>query len=172
MPSNCSTEYNTLDLWVYVAKMTEKAKMDGVFSADMLRLYKTQGNDWSDIARLTVQFTVSDPMMVLFIMAYATKNIGLIRTRSILQTHPLDFPALPQQWTIFVRAGLAGTLSVVLRRTVPAAWVCLAFKDHATPYAWAGEFVDVAYKLWGASWGDGATTFLVWPHRAKDLNRR
>ncbi|KAL5358829.1 hypothetical protein BJX96DRAFT_147358 [Aspergillus floccosus] len=53
MPSNCSTEYNTLDLWVYVAKMTEKAKMDGVFSADMLRLYKTQGNDWSDIARLS-----------------------------------------------------------------------------------------------------------------------
>lgn len=156
MPDNRSTEYNTLDLWVGIAKLAEENKLDGIFFADVLGLYETQGKDWGKMVRHAVQFPVSDPMMVLSAMAYATKDVGLMCTRSVLQTHPFEFARAAATfdhlsngrfgWNIVCGASKNGARCMGLPDT----------KDHATRYAWAEEYVSVTYKLWEASWDEGA----------------
>jgi hypothetical protein len=83
-PQSRSLEYNDLDLWVELAQLAERGKMDGLFIADVFGMYESFGGTTDGIIKNAVQFPISDPGVIISAMAYATTHLGLIYTNSVL----------------------------------------------------------------------------------------
>jgi FMN-dependent oxidoreductase (nitrilotriacetate monooxygenase family) len=155
-PQSRSLDYNDLDLWVELAQLAERGKMDGIFIADVFGMYESFGGTTDGIIKNAVQFPISDPGVIISAMAHATKHLGLIYTNSVLQQHPFVFACAISTldhltkgrvgWNIVTSASKHGSRCMGLE----------TITDHDERYRWAEEYAEVTYKLWEGSWEDGA----------------
>lgn len=86
--------------------------------------------------------------MILGIMAYVTKNVGLVYTGNVFLSHPFAFARQvstldhiskgPIGWNVVCGASKSGAKSFGFPD----------IKDHETRYFRADEYLDVTYKLW------------------------
>lgn len=151
-PRSRSREYATFDLWTELAKRAEQAKIDAFFFTDILGLQGEFNGSRDVIFEQAVNVPVGDCSMLIPALARETSDIGFLYTSSVIQHHPFVFARMASTldhlsggrigWNIVTSAnqsafrnlGLPGNLS------------------HEERYAWAKEYVDVAYKLWEGSW--------------------
>ncbi|MEO3868587.1 LLM class flavin-dependent oxidoreductase [Nonomuraea sp. B12E4] len=127
-----------------LARTAERGKLDSVFLADGLALGSVRYNA---LGRL-------EPLTLLSALAAVTDHIGLIATVSTTYNEPFHvarkFASLDHisggraGWNIVTSAGEAEARNFGLERP-----------EHARRYARAGEFLEVARKLWD-SWEDDA----------------
>src|SRR5271166_635542 len=155
-PQARNREYNKLDLWVELAKKAEQAKIDAFFFTDVLGIQGEFNRSRDVVFEQAVNVPIGDCTMLLPALARETSDIGFLYTSSVIQHHPFVFARQVSTldhlsdgrvgWNIVTSAnerafrnlGLPGNLS------------------HEERYAWAGEYVDVVYKLWEGSWDEGA----------------
>jgi FMN-dependent oxidoreductase (nitrilotriacetate monooxygenase family) len=132
--------------YVGLARTAERGLLDSVFFADSPSLFGEVGRRPAGSL---------EPTVLLTAMAMATEHIGLIATASTTYNDPFNlarrFASLDH-----ISGGRAGW-NIVTTATLDAArnFGLDELPGHAERYRRAGEFVDVAVKLWD-SWDDDA----------------
>jgi FMN-dependent oxidoreductase (nitrilotriacetate monooxygenase family) len=148
LPESDPFAHVSLDHYVRLARIAERGTFDSLFLADGPQL-------WSNLAQRPAG--ALEPLTLLTALATATEHIGLIATASTSYNSPYNlarkFASLDiisggrAGWNIVTTAGREAARNFGLEHE-PA---------HADRYARAGEFLDVALKLWD-SWEDDAIT--------------
>ncbi len=154
-PDARQIEFNSLDLWVNLAKELEAGLFDVIFFADVAGLYNDFNGSYRKHVESGLQIPSNDPSVILSALAYNTEHLGLAFTSNIMQEHPFNFARKISTLDHVSKGRIAW--NIVTNALVNAA---RNFGQELTPhderYEWAGEYVDVTYKLWEGSWDDGA----------------
>ncbi|MBX7446934.1 LLM class flavin-dependent oxidoreductase [Mycolicibacterium sp. 3033] len=151
-PDARNRDFKKLDLWVDLAKKAEQAKIDAFFFTDVVGVQGEYNGSRDIIFEMGMNVPIGDCTTLIPAMAAQTEDLGFLYTSSVIQQHPFQFARSVSSldhlsngrvgWNIVTSAnerafrnfGLPGNLS------------------HEERYAWAEEYVDVAYKLWEGSW--------------------
>lgn len=155
-PRDRTSEYNTLEYWVSLARTLERGLFDGVFIADILGVYDVYRGNIDVTLREAVQLPINDPILLVSAMAAATRHLGFGVTVNALSEHP------------YLLARRFATLDHLTRGRF--GWnIVTGYLDsaaraigldnqllHDERYDRAEEALEVLYKLLEGSWEDGA----------------
>ena len=150
-PRAASDALCNIDYFRNLATIAERGLFDAVFLADYVGYHPVKGVDIFSC----LETPKLDPALLLTAMAGATQKIGLIATASTTYSQPYD---LARRFATLdhLSGGRAGWNIVTSTMENEAHnYGSHAHLGHEERYARAGEFVDVARKLWD-SWEDGA----------------
>ncbi|MDQ0581043.1 LLM class flavin-dependent oxidoreductase [Streptomyces rishiriensis] len=146
LPESDPYAHVELDHYVHLARIAERGTFDSLFLADGPQL-------WGTIAQRPAG--ALEPLTLLTALATATQHIGLIATASTSYNSPYNLARKFASLDI-ISGGRAGWNIVTTAGAEAARNFGLdAEPAHAERYARAGEFLDVALKLWD-SWEDDA----------------
>ncbi|WP_245835911.1 NtaA/DmoA family FMN-dependent monooxygenase [Mycobacterium rhizamassiliense] len=175
-PGARTREFNTLDLWVDLAKKAEQAKIDAFFFTDLLGIQGEFNGSRDVIFEQAMNVPIGDCSMLLPAIAHATTDIGLMYTSSVIQHHPFVFARMASTldhlsngrvgWNIVTSANEKAFRNLSLPGNL----------SHEDRYAWADEYVDVMYKLWEGSWdvdavkNDPTNGVYANPRKVHDIN--
>jgi alkanesulfonate monooxygenase len=154
-PRDRSDTYNTLDYWVELARTLERGKFDAIFLADVLGTYDVYRGSPRTALENAVQVPVNDPLMVIPAMAYATRDLGFGVTCALTFEHPYPF-ARRMSTLDHLTKGRIGWNIVTGYLESAARGVGAGQQAHDTRYEIAEDYMQAVYKLWEASWEDGA----------------
>jgi len=154
-PEGRQIEFNSLDLWVDLAVDLEKHLFDMIFFADVAGLYEEFEGTHRVHIETGLQIPSNDPSVILSALAYNTEHLGLAFTSNILQEHPFNFARKVSTLDHASQGRIAWNIVTNLQRN-GARNFGQELTEHDARYAWAHEYVDVAYKLWEGSWDEGA----------------
>jgi FMN-dependent oxidoreductase (nitrilotriacetate monooxygenase family) len=151
-----------LPYYADIARTAERGLLDSIFLADNIAIAEYRATHLPQ--------TQFDPISVLSALAASTDHIGLIGTGSTTYSQPWE---LARRFATLdhLSGGRAGWNIVTTVTPLAAANFGMSgHPDHADRYARAGEFVEVASRVWD-SWGDDAVVADrargVWADRAK-----
>ena len=149
-------EYTQLDPWVELAQILEKGCFDALFLADVIGVYDAYhgGSETSLIEG--VQTPGNDPAMLISAMAYATENLGLAFTSSVLQSHPFAFARQMSTLDHLTKGRVAWNIVTSYLPNAAKNFGLGSLPSHDERYDLADEYLDVVYKLWEGSWEDDA----------------
>ena len=154
-PDARQIEFNSLDLWVNLAKELEAGLFDVIFFADVVGLYNDFSGSYRKHVESGLQIPSNDPSVILSALAYNTEHLGLAFTSNILQEHPFNFARKISTLDHVSNGRIAWNIV-----TNPLVNAARNFGQELTPhderYEWASEYTAVTYKLWEGSWEEGA----------------
>lgn len=155
-PQSRQLELNSVDYWVDIARLLEKARFDILFFADVLATYDIyQGS--RDAAVLSgMQTPVNDPAVLAPVLAYATEHLGIVVTENVLQEPPYTFARKMTTLDHLSRGRIGWN---IVTSFLPGAGRNLGhggLPTHEERYGRADDYMQVVYKLWEASWEDDA----------------
>ncbi|MGW5745347.1 LLM class flavin-dependent oxidoreductase [Amycolatopsis sp. NPDC003861] len=155
-PRDRSAQYKDIHAWMAYAKKLEDACFDGMFFADNDGYHEKYQDSVDGALRDAAQFPANDPAYLVPALAAATKHLGFGITTSTAYTPPY---AVARKFATLdhLTGGRVGW-NVVTSYSDSAArnlgnGTQLA---HDARYDRAGEFIDVALKLWEGSWDNDA----------------
>ncbi len=155
-PDTRQLEYTSLEAWIDLAKILEKAKFDTLFLADVVGVYDIYKGGPETAIREAMQIPVNDPTLLIPTMAHATEHLGFAYTGSILAEHPFNFARRASTLDHLTDGRVAWN---IVTSYLPSAARNLGFDDlprHDDRYDRADDYLEVLYKLWEASWDDDA----------------
>ena len=155
-PRDRSTDYNSLAHWTGLARTLERGCLDGLFLADVLGPYDVFGGTPDAALRHATQIPVGDPMLLVPAMAATTEHLGFGVTSS-LSYEPPYLLARRLSTLDHLTGGRIGW-NVVTSYLDSAARAMGQPRQvaHDERYARAEEYMQLVYRLWEASWEDGA----------------
>lgn len=155
-PDARQTDFNSLDHWVRLAQVLERGRFDVLFFADVVGLYGDYGGSYEKYVETGLQIPSNDPSVIASAIAYATTDLGIAITSSVIQEHPFNFAR--KMSTLDHATGGRIAWNIVTSALTNAArnFGHAELTEHDERYRWADEYVDVTYKLWEGSWDDGA----------------
>ncbi len=156
LPGARQLELNDVDYWVGLAKTLERGKFDFFFFADVLAPYDRYQGSRDAAIRTGMQTPVNDPGELIPILAYATEHLGFVLTQNILQEHPYAFARKITTLDHLSRGRIAWNIVTSFLGGAGRNLGLGGLPSHEDRYARAEEFVEVAYRLWEASWEDDA----------------
>ena len=155
-PDARQVEFNTLELWVELARELEQGLFDILFFADVTGLYGDFKGSYKKYVDIGLQIPSNDPSVILSALAWNTQHLGLAFTSNIVQEHPFNFARKISTldhasngriaWNIVTNSLLNAARNFGFAELTP----------HDERYEWASEYVAVTYKLWEGSWDEGA----------------
>jgi long-chain alkane monooxygenase len=154
-PRDRADTYNTLDYWVQLARILERGKFDALFLADVLGIYDVYQGSPGTALENAVQVPVNDPLLVIPAMAYVTRDLGFGVTCALTYEHPYPF-ARRMSTLDHLTNGRIGWNIVTGYLESAARGVGGRQQGHDTRYEIAEDYMQAVYKLWEASWEDGA----------------
>ncbi|UAC01759.1 LLM class flavin-dependent oxidoreductase [Dactylosporangium vinaceum] len=155
-PTARQTDFNSLDLWVDLAKTLERGGFDAIFFADVVGLYAPYRGDERKYVEAGLQVPSNDPSVLASAIAYATEHLGIAFTSSILQEHPFNFARRISTLDHASRGRIAWNIVTNYLPNASRNFGLEGLTKHDERYAWADEYVDVTYKLWEGSWDEDA----------------
>ncbi|KAF2166492.1 hypothetical protein M409DRAFT_66537 [Zasmidium cellare ATCC 36951] len=155
-PDDRSSGFNDIEHWVDLAKLLEKAKIHGIFIADVLGGYDVYEDSLDPAIRSAAQWPVNEPLAVVVAMTAATNSIGVGAT--VATTYEQPYHLARRLSTIdHLSKGRFGW-NIVTGYLDSAARNLIGKEQplHADRYTVAEEYMKVMYKLFQASWRDDA----------------
>lgn len=155
-PEDQHYRHAELDYWQTLGRLLDGSGFDNLFIADALGLLDTYGGNAAASLERGVQSPLTDPLLVASGIAAVTEQLGITITVSTTYEHPW---LLARKFTTLDHAtnGRIGWNVVTSQLESAARNLGLGTQlDHDLRYERAEEFLEVAYKLWLASWEDGA----------------
>jgi long-chain alkane monooxygenase len=155
-PRDRQGEYNKLDYWTSLAQTAERGLLDGIFIADVFGIYDVYGGTGDAALAAAAQAPNADPVLAISAMALVTQNVGFGVTSNLSYEHPLQFA---RRFTTLdhLTNGRAGWNIVTGYLDSGARGMGLTVsRSHDERYEAAEDFMAAVYKLWEASWEDGA----------------
>ena len=149
-------DYASLDPWVELAQLLERAKFDSLFLADVVGTYDVYKGGPETSIREAMQIPVNDPTLLIPAMAHVTEHLGFAYTGSIFAEHPFNFARRASTLDHLSKGRVAWN---IVTSYLPNAAQNLGFDGlpaHDDRYARGDDYLEVLYKLWEASWEDGA----------------
>jgi FMN-dependent oxidoreductase (nitrilotriacetate monooxygenase family) len=155
-PGARQTDFNNLDHWVNLARTLERGKFDAIFFADVVGLYAPYRGDERKYFEAGLQVPSNDPSVLAAALAYATQDLGIAFTASILQEHPFNFARRISTLDHATKGRIAWNIVTNYLPNASRNFGLDGLTAHDERYAWADEYVDVTYKLWEGSWEEDA----------------
>ncbi|PPQ30169.1 LLM class flavin-dependent oxidoreductase [Rhodopila globiformis] len=155
-PDDRADSYNTLEYWTDLARLLERGKFDALFLADVLGIYDVYKDSPRTALEQAVQVPVNDPMMLVSAMALVTEHLGFGVTCAL--SYELPYPFARRMSTLdHLTKGRIGWNIVTGYLESAARGMGLERQvAHDGRYDVAEDYMQAAYKLWEASWEDGA----------------
>ncbi|MGF6573423.1 FMN-dependent oxidoreductase (nitrilotriacetate monooxygenase family) [Paraburkholderia sp. GAS333] len=169
-------DFHKLGPWIELAKTAERGFFDVVFLADVAGIYETSSGQWQQAVRTGMQFPSHDPAALVSALAAATSNIGFAVTSSVIQEHPFSFARKFSTLDHLSEGRVAWNIVTSYLDNTARNYGLDKLPPHDERYLWGEEYVQVVYKLWEASWEDGALVadresgVLVDPSRLHAIN--
>jgi FMN-dependent oxidoreductase (nitrilotriacetate monooxygenase family) len=155
-PDDRADSYNTLEYWTNLARTLERGKFDALFLADVLGIYDVYKGSADTALANAVQVPVNDPLMVVPPMAMVTEHLGFGITCAL--SYELPYPFARRMSTLdHLTRGRVGWNIVTGYLDSAARGMGMAKQvAHDDRYDVAEDYMQATYKLWEASWEDGA----------------
>jgi FMN-dependent oxidoreductase (nitrilotriacetate monooxygenase family) len=155
-PEDRADSYNTLEYWTDLARTLERGKFDALFLADVLGIYDVYHNSPATALEQAVQVPVNDPLMPISAMAAVTQNLGFGVTCAL--SYELPYPFARRMSTLdHLTKGRIGWNIVTGYLDSAARGMGMSQQlAHDDRYDVAEDYMQATYKLWEASWEDGA----------------
>jgi FMN-dependent oxidoreductase (nitrilotriacetate monooxygenase family) len=148
--------FNTLDLWIDLARTLERGRFDTIFFADVVGLYGDYDGGWEHHVRHGLQIPSNDPSVLISALAAATSHIGLAFTAAPMQEPPFNFARRVSTLDHLTGGRLAWNIVTNSLANASRNFSLDDLTEHDERYSWADEYLEVLYKLWEGSWEDGA----------------
>ncbi|WP_430252418.1 LLM class flavin-dependent oxidoreductase [Neorhizobium sp. DAR64860/K0K1] len=155
-PSDRSLNYNDPGHWVALAKLLEEGLFDTLFLADVLSVYDVYKGTVDASLRPGAQVPVNDPLPLVPLMAFATRNLGFGLTASVSFEHPFPFARRMSTLDHLTGGRVAWNIVTSYLNSGAPNVTSKSVMSHNERYDMADEYMDVVYKLWEGSWADGA----------------
>jgi len=155
-PRDRSSSYNTLEYWQDLARTAELGLFDGIFLADIVGVYDVYKDSPARSVINAVQLPVNDPMLLVPAMAAVTKHIGFGVTSNLTYEPPYLFARRASTLDHLTRGRFGWNIVTGYLDSAARAMGLAEQPDHDSRYDVADEYMEVVYKLWEASWEDGA----------------
>jgi FMN-dependent oxidoreductase (nitrilotriacetate monooxygenase family) len=155
-PDDRADSYNTLEYWTDLARTLERGKFDALFLADVLGIYDVYQGSPRTALEHAVQVPVNEPLMVVPAMALVTKHLGFGVTCAL--SYELPYPFARRMSTLdHLTSGRMGWNIVTGYLESAARGMGMSRQlAHDDRYEVAEDYMQATYKLWEASWEDGA----------------
>lgn len=154
-PDAQNHRFNSLRHWTSVAAEVERCGYDLLFFADVFGLRAPWNGSWRKAVEGGIQVPVNDPSVLASALAAATTDLGIVFTSSIIQDHPFNFARRMSSLDHYTEGRLGWNVVTSFNENVFRSFGHDGILDHDERYAWAYEYLDVAYKLWEGSWDEG-----------------
>jgi FMN-dependent oxidoreductase (nitrilotriacetate monooxygenase family) len=151
-PRDRSTAYNTIEYWQHLARTAERGLFDGIFLADIVGVYDVYKGSPDPSLANAVQVPVNDPLLVVPIMAAATKHIGFGVTANLTYETPYLFARRMSTLDHLTGGRVGWNIVTGYLDSAARAMGFKAQREHDNRYDVADEFMEVVYKLWEGSW--------------------
>ena len=155
-PRDRSDSYNTLEYWTDLAKTLERGQFDALFLADVLGIYDVYKGSPRTALENAVQVPVNDPLMVIPAMAFVTENLGFGVTCALSYEHPYPFARRMSTLDHLTRGRMGWNIVTGYLESAARGMGRVEQSSHDERYAIAEDYMVATYKLWEASWEDGA----------------
>jgi len=155
-PRDRADSYNTLDYWVDLARTLERGRFDAIFLADVLGIYDVYRGSARTALEHAVQVPVNDPLMVIPAMAYATQHLGFGVTCALSYEHPYPFARRMSTLDHLTKGRIGWNIVTGYLESAARGMGRAEQVGHDDRYAIAEDYMQATYKLWEASWEDGA----------------
>lgn len=140
-----------IDYFRGLARTAERGLFDGVFLADSVGYHPVKGASIFS----GLETPKLDPALVLSVIAATTTRLGVIGTASTTYNQPYDLARRFATLDHLSRGRAGWNIVTSTMENEAHNFGREAHMDHASRYERAGEFVELARKLWD-SWQDGA----------------
>lgn len=148
-PRARNREFKGFDLWVELARKAEEAKVDAFFFTDV----QGEFNGSRDVIfEMAMNVPIGDCTMVIPAMAHQTTDLGFLYTSSVIQHHPFVFARAVSTLDNLTNGRVGWNIVTSANEKAFRNLGLPISPSHEERYAWAAEYVDVAYKLWEGSW--------------------
>jgi len=155
-PRDQADRYNTLEYWVDLARSLERGKFDAIFLADVLGIYDVYRGDARTALEHAVQVPVNDPLMVIPAMALVTQHLGFGVTCALSYEHPYPFARRMSTLYHLTRGRIGWNIVTGYLESAARGMGRTEQVSHDGRYEIAEDYMQAVYKLWEASWEDGA----------------
>ncbi len=140
-----------IDYFKDCAQTAERGLFDAVFLADSVGYHPVKGPE----IFAGLETPKLDPVLVMSAIAGATSRIGMIATASTTYNEPYDVARRYATLDHISHGRIGWNIVTSTMENEAHNYGRDSHLGHADRYARAGEFIDVAQKLWD-SWEDGA----------------
>lgn len=155
-PRDKADSYNTLDYWTDLARTLERGRFDAIFLADVLGIYDVYKGSPRTALENAVQVPVNDPLMVIPAMAVVTRHLGFGVTCALSYEHPYPFARRMSTLDHLTRGRMGWNIVTGYLDSAARGMGRSEQTGHDERYAIAEDYMVAVYKLWEASWEDGA----------------
>jgi alkanesulfonate monooxygenase len=155
-PRDRADSYNTLEYWTDLARTLERGQFDAIFLADVLGVYDVYKGSARTALENAVQVPVNDPLMVIPAMAVVTKHLGFGVTCALSYEHPYPFARRMSTLDHLTRGRMGWNIVTGYLESAARGMGRAEQTGHDERYAIAEDYMVAVYKLWEASWEDGA----------------
>ncbi|MFN6550454.1 NtaA/DmoA family FMN-dependent monooxygenase [Mycolicibacterium septicum] len=151
-PRARNREFKGFDLWVELARKAEEAKVDAFFFTDVIGVQGEFNGSRDVIFEMAMNVPIGDCTMVIPAMAHQTTDLGFLYTSSVIQHHPFVFARAVSTLDNLTNGRVGWNIVTSANEKAFRNLGLPISPSHEERYAWAAEYVDVAYKLWEGSW--------------------
>ncbi|MFN0313532.1 MAG: LLM class flavin-dependent oxidoreductase [Burkholderiales bacterium] len=155
-PEDRSADYRHTEYWTELARLLEGGLFDGIFIADVMGVYDVYGSGPDTAIRHAVQIPTNDPMLVIPVMAAATRHLGYGVTFSLTYEHPYPFARRMSTLDHLTKGRVGWNIVTGYLESAAKNLGMPAQIAHDDRYDLAEEYMEVLYKLWECSWEEGA----------------
>jgi len=155
-PRDRADTYNTLEYWTDLARTLERGQFDAIFLADVLGIYDVYKASPRTALENAVQVPVNDPLMVIPAMAVVTQHLGFGVTCALSYEHPYPFARRMSTLDHLTRGRMGWNIVTGYLESAARGMGRSEQTGHDERYAIAEDYMVAVYKLWEASWEDGA----------------
>jgi len=151
-----SRGYRSVDYWVDLARLLDRAGFSCLFLADVHGTYDVYRGSRDTAVRHAVQFPSNDPTVLIPAMAHATRTLGFACTFSTTYFPPYHTAKLFSTLD-HLSGGRIGWN--IVTSYLADAYTNFGLTDeltHDQRYDRADEYLEVVYKLWEHSWEEDA----------------
>jgi hypothetical protein len=148
--------YNTLEYWTDLARTLERGKFDALFLADVLGVYDVYHGSPATALEQAVQVPVNDPLMAVSAMAHVTRDLCFGITCALSYELPYPFARRMSTLDHLTKGRVAWNIVTGYLDSAARGMGLPAQKAHDDRYDVAEDYMQAVYKLWEASWEDGA----------------
>jgi FMN-dependent oxidoreductase (nitrilotriacetate monooxygenase family) len=148
--------FNELGFWTELAQIAERGLLDMVFLADVTGVYDHFRGTMDTALVEALQIPSNDPLSIVPAMAAVTKHLGFGVTVSTSYDPPFSFARRMSTLDHLTDGRIAWNIVTSYLRNAAENFGLTEEIPHDQRYEYAQEYIDVAYKLWEASWDDDA----------------
>ncbi|MGE0151430.1 MAG: NtaA/DmoA family FMN-dependent monooxygenase [Reyranellaceae bacterium] len=155
-PRSTGLRYNEIGFWTDLARSCEDGLLDGIFLADTLGVSDVYQGSAAAILRAGGFVPSMDPMLVIPLMAAATRQLTFGITGNISYETPYLLARRLSTLDHLSCGRVAWNVVTGVLESTSRAVGLTAMRAHDERYKVADEYIALMYKLWEKSWDDDA----------------